>query len=193
MKQLTLFSFRRCPYAIRARLALCQSQLPHVIEEIDLKSKPTHFLTLSPKATVPVLVVGDQTVLDESLDIVNWCIAQSHTSWPEDLPQADNLCYELHEKFIPALNRFKYPNRYTDIDTDTIQRQMQQFLDTIQHSLSSRTSSELMSKSELIVFPFIRQLHIADASWLAHHQYAVVEQWLDHYLSSTLFNRVMAQ
>ena len=110
-----LYSFRRCPYAIRARLALRISGLPLELREVSLKSKPPEMLALSAKGTVPVLVLPDGLVIDESLDIMRWALSQNDPeAWLSHGPLNDMLALiAINDgKFKHALDRYKYPNRY---------------------------------------------------------------------------------
>jgi glutathione S-transferase len=111
-----LYSFRRCPYAIRARLAIAISQVSVDLCEVDLKAKPERMLQLSPKATVPVLELPDGRVIDESLDIMLWAFQQN-----DPLGVLDNFCTEAQAlikgndtQFKYALDRYKYPERYPE-------------------------------------------------------------------------------
>src|SRR5579862_4167934 len=102
-----LYTFRRCPYAMRARLALYTAAISHENREVDLKNKPAEMLEISPKGTVPVLQLGDGTVLEQSLDIMNWALKNPNV--PSDLME---LISENDTTFKDALNRYKYPGRY---------------------------------------------------------------------------------
>ena len=115
-----LFTFRRCPYAIRARVALYVCDIVYEAIEVDLKHKPKKLLELSPKATVPVFVTSSGAVIDESLYIVEYALSQK---LPEGFVNVTTKQYErgeamldaLHRVFIPALNKVKYPNRYEGV------------------------------------------------------------------------------
>ena len=113
----TLYSFRRCPYAMRARLALRLCKIECIIREISLKAKNREFLKVSPKGTVPVLVLPNGKVLEESLDIINWALEQNDTN---KLKVNDKLTKQINEKYIQLfdsefkfhLDRYKYSSRY---------------------------------------------------------------------------------
>ena len=128
-----LFTFRRCPYAIRARVALYLAEVDYEAIEVDLKNKPERLLEISPKGTVPVLVTKSGSVIDESLYIVEYALSQK---LPEGFVNVSTAQYEVGElvladlasKFIPALNRLKYPNRYEDVAITDEQKILQNCL-----------------------------------------------------------------
>lgn len=193
MPEAKLFSFRRCPYAIRARLALQQSAIPVTIEEIDLKAKPRHFLELSPKATVPVLVIDDKTIIEESIQIVEWAMNQSTSNWPIDLLEKTNLIETLHDTFIPALNRHKYPSRFESIDQAKNEQNLDAFIASFNEKIIQNESSQLISKTELLILPFIRQLEQTSPGWLDDRGYTKTSQWLTKQLSTDDFKTIMAK
>lgn len=193
MSKVKLFSFRRCPYAIRARLALQQSAIPFTIEEIDLKAKPKHFLELSPKATVPVLVVDNETIIEESIQIVEWAENQSSSSWPIDLLEKTNLIEKLHDTFIPALNRHKYPNRFESVDQTQNEQNLNTFISSFDQQIVQSESNQLISKTELLILPFVRQLEQATPGWLDDRNYTQASKWLTKQLSTDDFKTIMAK
>ena len=111
-----LYSFRRCPYAMRARMAINQADKVVELREVVLRDKPAHMIELSPKATVPVLWLEDGTVIDESLEVMAW--AADYTNWPSLLLETVNgdLISKNDTSFKFHLDKYKYPNRYEDTD-----------------------------------------------------------------------------
>jgi glutathione S-transferase len=112
-----LYSFRRCPFAMRARLALATSWQRCELREVVLRDKPAALIAASPKATVPVLVLPDGTVLDQSLDIMRWALARHDPEqWlaqtPDESDRMDALIARCDGEFKRDLDRYKYPNRY---------------------------------------------------------------------------------
>jgi len=117
--QPVLYSFRRCPYAMRARMALLISGQKVELREVVLRDKPEAMLHQSSKGTVPVLVQTDGQVLDESLDVIYWALDQSDPEgWLTHKPAAQPLIAQSDAEFKYHLDRYKYPNRYDDVDPD---------------------------------------------------------------------------
>ena len=119
------WSFRRCPYAMRARLAVKSSGIKVDLREILLRDKPEEFLLASQKGTVPVLEVGDGQVIDESLDVMFWALSQSDPEGWLDIYHRDKAAVEEHlssldTKFKFHLDRYKYATRYDDVDENLI-------------------------------------------------------------------------
>ena len=179
-----LYSFRRCPYAMRARLALYSAKIFHEHREVDLKHKSPEMLELSPKGTVPVLQLADGTVLEQSLDIMKWALKDLKVS-PEDT----NLIEENDTTFKQALDRYKYPDRYLE-EKDVNYRDLGElFLKKLETRLSP-CAAPLMFL-DMAVFPFVRQLSKVDQQWFAAQNYPHLTSWLDSMSSSTLFQHVM--
>src|SRR5690606_27614836 len=110
-----LYSYRRCPYAMRARMALHYAGIKFEIREIALRDKPQHMLAVSPKGTVPVLVLADGKVIDESLDVMAWALAQSDPDiWLTSDPRCAELITENDGNFKQALDQYKYASRFPE-------------------------------------------------------------------------------
>ena len=190
-----LYSFRRCPYAIRARLMLSLSKLECEIIEVSLKNKPEKMLSYSPKGTVPVLILDDGTVIDESFDIVVWALKQSKPKgWQvlksKEIKSGDDLLHMLHHILIPALNRYKYASRYDDVDLNIEEGKIKQYLDTLnQLCMTSVSLFESCSVYDVLIFPLIRQVNIANPNWLP--QYDKLNQWFTNWLTNPDFVKVM--
>ena len=128
-----LYTFRRCPYAIRARLALGFSCHSYEHREIELKNKPAAMLYISPKGTVPVLLLPDGKVIDESYDIVLWALQRNYPiNWLKMTAAAKNITsyymQEFNSDFIFNLNRYKYPDRYENVDMQQHKVKILQFI-----------------------------------------------------------------
>jgi glutathione S-transferase len=195
-----LYSFRRCPYAIRARLALALSEIAYELREISLASKPAALLACSPKGTVPVLVLANGEVIDESADIVAWAILHSHTdNWALaaqiDTQQAAAMTTELHACFIPSLNRFKYPQRYTAVNMQQEQTILNQFLISLNGVLSQQSylSATRASLIDMLVFPFIRQCRLANTPWFDALPTPFIQDWLQAWIEHPLFKQIMTK
>lgn len=189
-----LYSFRRCPYAIRARLALIFSNIEYELREVDLKAKPDSMLKFSPKGTVPVLVLPDNKVIDESYDIVNWAFdikypTQFTPVTNEIIEETKKVLSSLHESFIFNLNRYKYPDRYDDVDIDNHKEELEKFLLLCEKCLSQHKFllADKPTAIDILVFPFIRQLDIANDKILSGR----LRSWFDFWLEHELFQVVM--
>jgi glutathione S-transferase len=196
----TLYSFRRCPYAMRARLALRYSGVPLEIVEVSLKAKPAEMLALSPKGTVPVLSV-DGRVIDESLDIMRWALARHDPQdWllKDDGPaqqRIEALIAENDQVFKPHLNRYKYAERYPEQPMAYYRSQGEVFLRQLDELLSQRDYllADHPSLADMALAPFVRQFAHVDREWFAQTPYRNLQRWLQRFLESELFTQVMAK
>ncbi len=186
-----LYSFRRCPYAMRARMAIASSGVTVRLREILLRDKPEEMLAASAKGTVPVLIDG-QTVIDESLDVMNWALAQND---PEDwLSRKDDaLIAENDGPFKHHLDRYKYSTRYENTDAEEHRAAGFAFLQKLEARLAD---SEYLHRdkrgfSDIAIFPFVRQFRIADKDWFDESAIPNVQRWLKGLMESDLFKSVM--
>ncbi|WP_340050993.1 glutathione S-transferase [Pseudomonas proteolytica] len=200
MSEALLYSFRRCPYAMRARMALRYCAVAVEIVEVSLKAKPAQMLALSPKGTVPVLNVGGQ-VIDESLAIMRWALAQND---PEDWllkddPAAQGLMAGLIEEndlvFKVHLNRYKYAERYPEQPMEHYRAEGEVFLRRLEALLAQRDYllADHLSLADVALAPFVRQFAHVDREWFAGAPYPRLQQWLERFLASALFTGVMAK
>ncbi|MDB5889668.1 MAG: glutathione S-transferase [Polaromonas sp.] len=199
-----LYSFRRCPYAMRARLALAVSGQTYQLREVVLRNKPAALLAASPKATVPVLVLPDGAVIDQSLDIMRWAL-QRHdpAQWLSppraslqemlDLIDANDQTFKFH------LDRYKYPNRYADEsagDTPAFALAHRTQAASWLHELNNRLSQgwlfgQRASLPDMASLPFIRQFAHTDPAWFAAQPWPDMQRWLAAFESSSLYAQVM--
>jgi len=191
-----LYSFRRCPYAMRARLALRYSGVPVQIVEVSLKAKPAEMLALSPKGTVPVLCVGGR-VIEESLEIMQWALAQHD---PDDWllkgdPRVLDLITENDQVFKHHLNRYKYAERYPEQPMEHYRAEGEVFLQTLEGLLAENDYllAEQLSLADVALAPFVRQFAHVDREWFAGTPYRQLQAWLQRFLESPLFIAVMAK
>lgn len=189
-----LYTFRRCPYAIRARIALAYAKIPVTQYEVDLKNKPIELLQLSPKGTVPVLVLQDKRVIDQSLDIMMWALNQSDPDgWlnPELQASGDELIRQNDTHFKPILDRYKYSQ--DPIVAGGYREQAHSYLKQLDSLLVSRPYlfAEHISLADVALFPFIRQFCMVDQAWFAQSEYAHLQTWLHSFLDSELFLKIM--
>ena len=199
-----LYSFRRCPYAIRARLAIARSGLSVELREVVLKDKPAEMLKASPKGTVPVLVLPASTekegrVIDESRDIMRWALRQNDPdNWlcgddPGLLWQAEALIQENDFVFKQHLDRYKYFERYPDRPQSNYREQCEVTLIKLERLLEQHRYlvGESCSIADIAIFPFIRQFAHVDREWFYRAPYPALQRWLDQHLNAELFLSVM--
>ena len=164
-----LYSFRRCPYAIRARLALNVSDIAIELREVVLRNKPESLLTASPKGSVPVLILPDGFVIDESWDIMLWALHQSDPEgWLGENAAYVNIAKPLIIKndstFKYYLDRYKYPDRYPEHSQIYYRTQAEIFLQELEFRLNASTYlfGDTMSIADAGILPFIRQFASVD-------------------------------
>ncbi|MGH8329428.1 MAG: glutathione S-transferase [Pseudomonas fluorescens] len=194
----TLYSFRRCPYAMRARMALRYSGVAVNIVEVSLKAKPAEMLALSSKGTVPVLSIDGQ-VIDESLAIMHWALAQSDPQdWLlKDDPVGQQLIAGLIEEndqvFKVHLNRYKYAERYPEQPMAFYRTEGEVFLRRLDELLEGREYllAEHPSLADVALMPFVRQFAHVDREWFGQTPYRRLQGWLQRFLESELFIGVM--
>jgi len=194
MTQPILYSYRRCPYAMRARMALRYAGIDVEIREIILRDKPRHMLAVSPKGTVPVLVLPDGRVIDESLDIMAWALAQQDPDgWLTDDGLFQELIAENDGSFKQALDQYKYATRFPEKSAEVYRQQGERFLARLEALLAEHAYllSDKLTQADVAIFPFIRQFSMVDADWFAAAPYPRLRQWLAGLLVSDLFTGVM--
>jgi glutathione S-transferase len=187
-----LYSFRRCPYAMRARITIVKSKQVVELREVVLRDKPASMIQYSKKGTVPVLVLEDGMVIDESLDIMKWALKLSDPdSWLVEL--GDNLLKENDGTFKKLLDRYKYSNRHPEHSQEYYRKQGETFLQKLEYLLSGHTflSGDQMRFIDIAILPFVRQFAYVDIAWFDTSSYVNVRRWLDTFLYSTLFGQVM--
>lgn len=193
-----LYSFVRCPYAIRARLALHAAQITYELREVDLKNKPASLLQISPKGTVPVLLLNENQVIEQSREIMLWALQYNDPMRLLNLQKQQwTDCNELIDRndgeFKRALDRYKYPHRYTSELINDWKGEAEKFILILEKRLNE--NSYLFGNSlcfaDLAVIPFIRQFAKVERNWLASSQYQKVFNWLTEIENSTLFKSVM--
>jgi glutathione S-transferase len=186
-----LYSFRRCPYAIRARMALLVSRVPFAVHEVDLRDKPAAMTAASPKGTVPVLICADGQVLDESLDIMRWALRQND---PEDWLSGDDatLVQTFDTRFKHHLDRYKYAAPASPDQTENRDAcvTMLQDLDA-RLTASSNLCRGARSFTDIALIPFIRQFAGVDRTWFDAQSLPHLHQWLATHLASPLFVEAM--
>ncbi len=196
----TLYTFRRCPYAIRARLAIAVSGIEVDEYEVDLAAKPAAMLAISPKGTVPVLQLPDGTVLEQSLNIMNWALGRNDPEqWlggaPDVATMADALITENDGNFKRALDGYKYPARFPLYPAEKYRDEGVAFLATLESQLAMMPflTGDKRGLADAAIVPFVRQFVAVDRPWFDQCGMPRVRGWLDGYLASPLFIGVMAK
>ena len=184
-----LYSFRRCPYAMRVRLAIRACAVPVILREVSLKSKPQAMLAISPKATVPVVQLPDGRVLEQSLDVMVWAAGDAWLT--DDAPAwiARNDGY-----FKAALDRYKYAERFPEQPMEVYRAQGEVFLMELNERLSRQRflGGEMPSALDWAIFPFVRQFAGVDRVWFNALPFRQLINWLTYWQESDLFASIMA-
>ena len=196
----TLYSFRRCPYAMRARLALRLCKIQCIIREISLKAKNSEFLRVSQKATVPVLVLPNGEVLEESLDIIYWSLEQNDPYKLKINNQLANKTDKLIELFDTEfkfhLDRYKYSSRYNIKNSQVHRDKGRDLLVLINNLLEGKNyiGGKNISLLDISILPFVRQYRIADIKWFDNNLgLDNVSNWLKIFLNSDLLASIMTK
>jgi glutathione S-transferase len=188
-----LYSFRRCPYAMRARLALVSSGSMCLIREVKLSDKPAELAAASPKATVPVLQLADGQVLEESLDIMRWALGRSDPEgWLDaDSAETERLIAANDGPFKHHLDRYKYPDRHGS-DLEVEREKGLQLLAVLDERLrqSANLGGSAMSLADAAILPFVRQYAQVDRPWFDRRPLPALQSWLSRHLASPLFQRI---
>jgi len=193
-----LYSFRRCPYAMRARMALAYAGTGVELREVLLKDKPAAMLEASPKGTVPVLVLPGDKVIDESIDIMAWALDHADPDgWRSD-PVGGTVAAWLAANdgdFKAALDRYKYADRHPEQPPEYYRSQGEVFLQRLERVLAREDwlHGAAMGSVDVALFPFVRQFAMVDRGWFAQSPYAATRRWLDTLLEHPLFLRVMVK
>jgi glutathione S-transferase len=191
-----LYSFRRCPYAIRARLAIVKSGINVELREVILRNKPRQLLEISAKATVPVLLLKNGAVIDESLDIMTWALSyRDADNWLNKDSSEDiaRLIQWNDGEFKYYLDRYKYADRYPEHDELYYRKKAEVFLVELESRLSKQTylCSEKCHLADMAIFPFIRQFANVNPEWFHSSKYKKLNHWLNQHIESALFISVM--
>lgn len=188
----TLYSFRRCPYAMRARLGLVLAEQHVNLREVVLRDKPAAMLEASPKGTVPVLVLKDR-VIDESFDIMLWALGQNDPHQLLDMPEAGHALIAQNDgPFKAALDRTKYGTRYPECDTSEERAKASEVLKELDAQLTDLWLFGPEPKlADYAILPFVRQFANTDRAWFDDQEWPNLRAWLDRFLESDLFAGIM--
>ncbi len=186
-----LYSFRRCPYAMRARLALAVSGTPYELREVRLSDKPAAMLAASPKGTVPVLHLSSGAVIDESLEIMRRVLeVRDPEAW---LARDDVALIAMNDgTFKHDLDRYKYPQRH-DCDPLPHRERGLDFLRLLDLRLAAagQLGGSTRGFSDAAIMPFVRQFAATDPAWFDAQPLPHLKPWLAAHLASDLFRAIM--
>lgn len=187
-----LYSFRRCPYAMRARLALQVSGVEVELREVVLRDKPQAFLDVSPSATVPCLAT-EAEVIDESLDVMLWALKQNDPEGWLAMPDEGYAWIERADgPFKQALDRTKYETRYPGTDPNTERDKASAFLSDLNALIDSWMFGR-ESLADNAILPFVRQFAFIDKEWFDAQPWPNLQTWLERFLASPRFETMMVK
>lgn len=189
-----LYSYRRCPYAMRARMALIAAGIPWRHCEISLRDKPAAMIAASPKGTVPVLVLATGEVIDQSLAIMLWALGQNDgQNWLVDMNDSLALISVCDETFKPALDRYKYFTRHPEKTQSQYRAEGEIFLALLEGLLQKHPylAGDDLRLGDIAIFPFVRQFSKVDIAWFRDCPYPRLREWLAELEESDLFRMAM--
>ena len=197
MQHPILYSFIRCPYAMRARMALKLTNIKCEIREVRLNNKPKQMIDKSPKGNVPVLVL-EKEVIDESNDIIEWALSSNNifdgNIDHDQIDLTNNLIELFDSKFKYNLDRYKYATRYENINKDKHKKECLEILINLENLISNEgwILGSKINKLDISILPFIRQFRIADIEWFdKQNKIKGIQKILFNFLDSNLFKEVM--
>ncbi len=193
-----LYSFRRCPYAMRARLGILFAEQQVELREIVLKNKPSQMLAISPKGTVPVLQITDGTVIEESREIMEWALAQKDPQGLLDakvLHETNALIDKNDNEFKHWLDRYKYADRHLEMTQEEYRLQGEVFLQALEELLSNKPYllGDKVTIADIGIMPFVRQFAHVDRDIFYSLPYPNLQRWLKHWLEHPIFLQVMTK
>ena len=185
-----LYSFRRCPYAIRARWALLSSHIDVELREIVLQDKPREFLKASNSGTVPCLQLQDK-IIDESMDIMIWALRKNDPDDWLDMPaEGYRLINEVEEKFKPNLDKTKYATRYPQNDSKVSRSLVIEYLIDLDRKIKGEfLLGEQPKLADIAIFPFVRQFANIDIKWFNEFGWEKLQNWLKAFVESKMFDK----
>jgi len=199
LKKPLMYSYRRCPYAMRARMILVNENIDFDIFEISLKDKPAELLKISPKGTVPVLVTKNE-VIDESLEIISWAFNQNekstfHKLTKSEIDFANALIKKNDNEFKSALDHYKYHIRYPEKTKQNWRSDCLFFFDILEKQLSNYRFliKDKITYADIAIFPFIRQFSNVDLEAFQDLNYDKTKAWLSYLINLDLFKNIMVK
>ena len=200
-----LYSLRNCPYAMRARVAIYYAKQKVALRDLVLSDKPDEMLAVSPKGTVPVLVAelqtGNTVVIDESLEVMLWALAQSdpdnllHCETPHLLSEMLSLISQFDHEFKTCFDKYQCAKRYHEDSLENDRKACEQYIGDLEQRLQRNEflMSDKMSLADIALLPFIRKFSKVERQWYLQSPYPKLRAWLDGYLQSRMFSKVMTQ
>ncbi len=202
-----LYSLQHCPYAMRARMGILMAQQTVLLRAVVTKNKPAEMLAISPKGTVPVLVINasrsqdNHQVIDESLDIMLWALAENdpqdllYCNFPNGLPAMLQLVRENDDVFKPILEKYKRARRFSEVSEKFYRRECEVFIKSLEQRLSGQGYflGDRASLADYALLPFVRQFSRVDKKWFAQAPYPNLKKWQEYFLQSPFFTKVMAK
>ena len=202
-----LYSLQHCPYAMRARLGLVMAQQQVMLRAVTTKNKPEEMLAASPKGTIPVLILPNAKVIDESLDIMLWALQQNdpkdllHKDNPSDLPAMIDLIKRNDQEFKPQLEIYKKSKRFHQNNEIEERQKCEVFIAELEQRLTTKSASTggeyfIGQKPGLIdyaLLPFVRQFSRVNRPWFVQAQYPNLRAWLEEHVQSRNYAKAMAK
>lgn len=201
-----LYSLRNCPFAMRARVAIYKAQQPVLLRDVVLSNKPAEMIAASPKATVPVLVLPNSEIIDESLDVMLWALNETdpdnllHSNTEGKLDEILNVINLFDDEFKTALEAYKCAKRYKEDNIVECREACEKYIQLLEQRLAISEHlnkgflfGEKESLADIALLPFIRQFARVERPWYLQSPYPNVKKWLNSYLQSPMFTKVMAK
>jgi len=196
-----LYSLQNCPYAIRARMGILLAKQTVMLRPILLNNKPKDMLTVSPKGTVPVLVLSQNNVIDESLDIMIWALRESDPSnllyshKPDFFSTMMKFINDNDHEFTHLLSQYKVSKRYHKSSEISDRQQCEYFIIRLEQQLNKHPfiMGDQPCLVDYVILPFIRQFAKVDRKWYLQAPYPKLQQWLNNHLQSRLFSKAMVK
>ena len=194
-----LYSLRQCPYAMRARIGVLLAKQSVLLRDIVITNIPTEMFAASAKGEVPVLVLNDGSVIDESLDIMLWALNKSdpdnllYSQQPKVIDEMLTLINRSDTEFVEALKKYKAASRYHDDSEISCRQQCKPFIEYIENSLTKHKYifGETPSLADYAILPFIRQFSRVDRKWYLQSPYPKLRLWLERHYDNPLFSKAM--
>lgn len=196
-----LYSLRQCPYAMRARMGLLLAKQPVILRDIVMNNIPTQMLAVSPKGTVPVLVLNNSSVIDQSLDIMLWALKRNDPddllfkNQPDTLKNMLTLINRNDNEFVEALKKYKAAARYHDNNVVICRQQCEYFINYLEQSLTEYNflMGDSASLVDFALLPFIRQFSRVERKWYLQAPYPKLQRWLINHYHNPLFAKAMTK
>lgn len=200
-----LYSLRNCPYAMRARIAIYYAKHKVALRDLVLTNKPDEMVKVSPKGTVPVLVINIEKktpeIIEESLDIMLWALHESdpddylHVETPSLLPEMLSLISQFDHEFKKCFDKYQCAKRYHEDSLENDREACEKYIVDLEKRLEDHTflMSNKASLADIALLPFIRKFSKVERQWYLQSPYPKLREWLNHFLQSRMFSKVMTK